>query len=253
MFRLKNFGWKKDRLDRRDNLFRVSKPVMLPPTFSLVESKHMPPVVDQGDLGSCTANAIAGCIDFEHSIQHSDFITPSRLFIYYNERVMEGTVSEDSGAEIRDGIKSVNSSGVCAEKDWPYDPQKFADKPSDSAFVAAELCKALKYQKLVGVHSQIGNALYVNQRPIAFGVVVYESFEDDVVVASGNVPMPGPGEQQIGGHAIMLVGYDDSRQVYTFRNSWGTGYGKAGYGTLPYAYVHDANLASDFWQIQLEN
>lgn len=253
MFRIQRYGWKRDKLDRRDNLFRVAKPVALPPKFSLIDSPHMPPVYDQGDLGSCTANAIGCSVDFSLHAQGKAFISPSRLFIYYNERVLENTTDSDSGAEIRDGIKAVNWLGVCPEKLWPYDVKAFTTKPPAEAFTSALLCKALKYQKIPQSHATLANALAINQRPISFGVVVYDSFEDDAVAVSGNVPLPGHGENQIGGHAIDLVGYDDSRGVYEFRNSWGPDWGIKGYGTLPYAYVHDPQLSSDFWQIQLES
>src|SRR3989440_2703094 len=112
------YGWIPDLPDQRDHLYAAPPPVVsaLPPSSDL--RPHCPPVYDQGQLGSCTANAIGAAIQFDRMKQNlSPNFVPSRLFIYYNERVMEGTVSTDSGAQIRDGIKSVAKQGACPEPD----------------------------------------------------------------------------------------------------------------------------------------
>src|SRR5262249_21513787 len=120
--KIKRYGWVPDFPDHRDHLYAA--PVVnlsaLPAKIDL--RPHCPPVYDQGQLGSCTGNAIAGAIHFDRVKQHKtpDFV-PSRLFIYYNEREMEGTVSSDAGAQIRDGIKSVSERGDCPETQWPYE------------------------------------------------------------------------------------------------------------------------------------
>ena len=136
-----------------------------------------PPVYDQGQLGSCTGNAIAGAIQFDREKQSlkPDFV-PSRLFIYYNERVIEGTVSQDSGAQIRDGIKSVAQQGVPAESDWPYDITKFAQKPPSKAYSDAALDKAVSYKRVVQTLAQLKSCL-ASGYPFVFGFTVYESFE----------------------------------------------------------------------------
>ena len=84
-----------------------------------------------------------------------------------------------------------------------------------------------------------------------FGFTVYESFESQEVAKTGVVPMPAPGEQVVGGHAVLAVGYDDSAQTFMVRNSWGTGWGQAGYFTMPYAYLTTRGLSSDFWTIRI--
>jgi len=175
---------------------------------------------------------------------------PSRLFIYYNERLIEGTVDIDSGAMIRDGIKSVASQGACPESEWPYDIAKFTDKPSAQAYRDAATDRAVSYQSLVQDLNQMRGCL-ASGYPFIFGFTVYESFESPAVAQTGHAPMPGPNERAVGGHAVMAVGYDDASQTFLVRNSWGAGWGMAGYFTMPYTYLIQPGLASDLWTIRI--
>jgi C1A family cysteine protease len=248
--KIARYGWIPDLPDQRDHLYAAPGPVLaqLPPSADL--RPQCPPVFDQGQLGSCTGNAIAGAIEFELLKQQlSDFV-PSRLFIYYNERVIEGTVNSDSGAQIRDGIKSVAQQGVCPETDWPYDIAKFDQQPSASAYQDALMDRAVSYQLVVQNLNQMKGCL-ASGYPFVLGFTVYESFESPDVAKTGHAPMPGAGEQQIGGHAVLAVGYDDSQQWFIVRNSWGAGWGMSGYFTLPYTYLTQSSLAADFWTIRL--
>jgi C1A family cysteine protease len=212
---------------------------------------HCPPVYDQGQLGSCTANAIGGAVQFDREKQKlkPDFV-PSRLFIYYNERVIEHTVSTDSGAQIRDGIKSVAKQGVPPETDWPYDIAKFADKPPAKAYTDGLKDRAVSYSRVARNLNQMKGCL-ASGFPFVLGFTVYDSFESQQVAQTGVMPMPASGESVLGGHAVMAVGYDDSQQRFIVRNSWGTGWGMQGYFTMPYAYLTDSGLSSDFWTIRL--
>lgn len=209
----------------------------------------MPPVYDQGELGSCTANAIGGAYEYDQIKQKeaSPFV-PSRLFIYYNERAIEGDVADDSGAQISDGLKSISTTGVIPETEWPYNVAKFAVKPSAKCYTDAVHHKATGYHAIAQNQTQINQAL-LSGLPVLVGIVVYESFESDQVAATGVVPMPHIGEQQLGGHAVLIVGFDNNKKVYYVRNSWGPNWGMKGYFTLPYAYILNKNLASDFWVI----
>lgn len=249
--RIKRYGWVKDHLDHRDIKLTLGEPVPLPPSSDLRPSTFTPPIYDQGDLGSCTANAIAAGIDFERKKQGESFLFPSRLFIYYNERVIEGDPEQDNGAEIRDGIKSVASQGVCSESEWPYYITQFAVKPPDSCYADGAKFEALKYASVPQDERAIKTVL--QQRPIVFGISAFDSFESDAAIRTGQVPMPGPNDSPIGGHAICLWGYDDSTKTFIFRNSWGASYGQSGYGFLPYDYVLNPQLGSDFWVITLES
>ena len=205
---------------------------------------------DQGQLGSCTANAIAAALEFDQMKEKQQVFMPSRLFIYYNERVMEGTVNEDSGAQIRDGIKSVAQQGDCPETLWPYDITKFAVKPPAQCYQQALKFKALQYQRLSQILNQLKGCL-ASGYPFVFGFTVYSSFESQQVAQTGHAPMPSPPEASVGGHAVMAVGYDDSQNWFIVRNSWGVGWGMQGYFTLPYAYLLEQNLANDFWTIRI--
>jgi C1A family cysteine protease len=221
----------------------------------------MPPVYDQGQLGSCTGNAIAGAMEYERDRQGLSEFTPSRLFVYYNERALEGTVSSDSGAVIRDGIKVVNSDGVCPETLWPYDTGMFAVKPPKRCFVAAETDKAVQYEAIQTL-GDLKDAI-ASDLSVVFGFTVYQSFESQAVAQSGVLPMPKPHEATVGGHAVVAVGYSDSKDQVIVRNSWGASWGDHGYFYMPYQYmtgsdassdsspINGAHLASDFWAIQL--
>jgi C1A family cysteine protease len=247
---VKRYGWVRDLPDQRDHLYAAPVTCLtdLPPSADL--RAQCPPVYDQGQLGSCTANAIGAAIEFDLKKQSLADATPSRLFIYYNERAIEGTVDSDSGAQIRDGIKAVNKQGACPEGMWPYDIAKFAEKPSDDCYAAGLRCRAVSYSRLVQTPGQMKGCLAAGY-PFVFGFAVYESFESKEVAQSGVVPMPKPGERVLGGHAVMAVGYDDEQRNFIVRNSWGSGWGQDGYFLMPYHYLHDPNLASDFWTVRM--
>jgi len=248
--KIRRYGWIPDVPDQRDHLYAAPPEFLeaLPPSTDL--RRRCPAVYNQGQLGSCTAQAIAGAVEFDRLKQKlSDFV-PSRLFIYYNERVIEGTVRSDSGAMIRDGIKSVASEGVCPEPEWPYVIKKFATRPSARAYKDALLDRAISYQSLVQDMNQMKGCL-ASGFPFIFGFTVYQSFESPAVVRSGHAPMPGWSERPIGGHAVMAVGYDDANQWFLCRNSWGASWGMMGYFTLPFSYLIQPGLADDFWTIRL--
>ncbi len=249
--KIAHYGWIVDHLDQRDEISRAQAPAPLPRKVDL--RHNCPPVYDQGQLGSCTANAIAAAVDFERRVQGEPFMTPSRLFIYYNERVIEGDPAQDNGAEIRDGIKSVASQGVCPESVWAYSDKgtRFAMKPNPQCYTDALKFKTLKYQRVVQMENPIKSILALG-KPVVFGFSVFEAFESDAVAKSGIVPMPGTNDAPIGGHAVCAVGYDDSVSRWICRNSWGPDWGQAGYFQMPYAYLLNPQLASDLWVIQAE-
>jgi C1A family cysteine protease len=248
--KIKRYGWIRDLPDHRDVLY--SAPIAqlrdLPAKVDL--RPQCPPVYDQGQLGSCTGNGIAGAFEFDEMKQKQPVFMPSRLFIYYNERVIEGTVGTDSGAQIRDGIKSVVAQGVCDEKLWPYDIAKFTDKPSATCFQDAKKHKVTSYQRLVQNLTQMKGCL-ASGYPFVFGFTVYESFESKEVAKTGKVPIPAASESVLGGHCVMAVGYDDTQSRFIIRNSWGDTWGMEGYCTMPYSYLSQPDLSSDFWTIRL--
>jgi len=247
----RKYGWAPDLPDQRDHLFSAPQPVLakLPPKKDL--RSGCPPVYDQGQLGSCTANAISGAIQFEQKKQKVRIFAPSRLFIYYNERVMEGSVNSDAGAQIRDGVKSVANLGVCPEAEWPYDINKFANKPTPKCYTDAKKCQAVGYQRLDSSNLNQLKGCIASGFPFVFGFTVYDAFESQEVAKTGVLNMPGPKEKVQGGHAVLAVGYNDATQRFTVRNSWGKDWGIKGYFTIPYTYLTTTDLADDFWTIRI--
>jgi len=247
---IKRYGWIPDLPDRRDQLYAAPNVVLQALPTSVDLRAQCPPVYDQGQLGSCTANAIAGALQFDQIKQNlAPMFVPSRLFIYYNERVIEGTVGSDSGAMIRDGITTVADQGACPEELWPYDIDQFGDQPPDNCYQVAAQHQAVQYQAVAQDLDQMKGCLAAGN-PFVFGFTVYQSFESDQVARTGVVPLPGSGERALGGHAVLAVGYDDASTRFVARNSWGAGWGMSGYFTIPYSYLLQPGLSADFWVIQ---
>lgn len=245
------YGWIRDLPDPRDHVAALTykeATAVLPESHSLRDK--MPPVYDQGQLGSCTANAIGACLQYQQlKEKHPEGQNvPSRLFIYYCERDIEGTTQSDSGAQIRDGMKVIGTEGAPAEVDWPYDINKFTVKPPTSAY-----SEALQYTAKYGRVTQSSHSFKASTyfgRPVVFGFTVFESFE--TIGSDGIMPMPDFSREQIlGGHAVVIVGYKniDNNLYFEVRNSWGEGWGDNGYFWMPAAYAVDANLCSDFWHV----
>lgn len=244
------YGWRKDSLDIRDFKYSAPRAVLevLPPSVDL--TMQCPPVLDQGSLGSCTANAIGSAHQFEQMKQdHDKDFVPSRLFIYWNEREMEGSIDSDAGAELRDGMKSVANQGVCHESQWGYDISQFRTKPLEACYTDALNHQVLSYWSVTQTLEQLKGCLAAGY-PFVFGFMVYNSFESTDVTKTGEMSMPKFNESILGGHAVMAVGYDDTTQRFIIRNSWGEDWGKKGYFTMPYEFISNPSLASDFWTIR---
>ena len=239
------YGWKPDVPDTRDFYYGAIRPVLrLPKTVDL--RIHCSAVEYQGNLGSCTAQALAGNLEFLDNKIDGAYTDVSRLFVYYNERVLERTVDSDSGASLRDGIKTLTKTGACAETLWPYVIAKFAVRPPQHCYAESLKHRIVSYHRITGLQEMI--ACLAEGYPFVFGMSVYESFESAAVTRTGKVPIPKKSERMLGGHAVMAVGYNQPKKCLLVRNSWGTDWGQKGYFVLPFAYLE--NLAADFWTIR---
>jgi len=255
------YGWRPQKPDRRDRRYSAKYSTLraLPPAIDLRES--MPPIFDQGALGSCTGNGFATQVQVARHVGGAPLgFTPSRLGIYYEERRREGTIPYDAGAEPRDGIKAIVENGVWPEdrpgapENWPYDIDRFRDKPAAPCYTFGQDAQTLVYSVVEQNECQMKGVLATGL-PIGIGFSVYESFETDEVVRTGIVPMPGSGERVLGGHWVVVVGYDDLGSLgparhWIVRNSWGGVWGKQGYCFMPYEYLLDSDLSSDFWVVE---
>jgi C1A family cysteine protease len=242
------YHWLPDKPDNRDykyTLNSTSQPNIIDLRY------YCSPIEDQGQLGSCTGNAVAGAIELLDK-RAGKPLDVSRLFIYYYERLLEGTVNYDNGAYIRDGIKACYTYGAPLESLWPYDIAKFRTAPSSAATTDALKRKVTLYQRIAD-HAGCLDALS-NRYPVIIGFNVYSSFETTSVARTGIMPYPNTRtERLLGGHAVLLVGYDKARQVYIVRNSWGTGWGDGGYFYMPFQVIQNASMSSDFWIIKAVN
>ena len=245
---------KKDSEDLRDYSYRsiiFKKATDLPKSVDL--RSKMSPVVDQGELGSCTANAIvSGLREYLEIITGQSLVRLSRLFLYYQERKLENTVNEDSGAEIRDGMKVLNQIGVCPESDDPYDIRNFKQAPSAKAVTNAAQYEITEYHRILDLNGL--KAALAEGLPVVFGFKVYESFESATVAKTGQVPAPKKGEQYLGGHAVLAVGYVDQEKSggnVIVRNSWGNTWGDQGYFYMSYTVFK--KLLMDMWTGHVES
>jgi C1A family cysteine protease len=251
----RRYGYKPDVVDQRDfkfeqlNLNQVK--AILPASIDLRATCS--PVEDQGNLGSCTANALAGALEFLEDKDKMPMTRRSRLYIYWNERFLQGSVKSDSGATLREGITSLLTYGSCSETEWPYNIKQFTVKPNAACYIDGKTHVIQSYYRISSM-TDMKTCLAAGY-PFVFGFTVYESFESQQVAQTGIVPMPGAREQVLGGHAVLCVGYNDAQKRFIVRNSWGSAWGQQGYCTIPYSYLTLSNgqinaaLASDFWYI----
>lgn len=242
-----SYGWIPDVPDQRDYPYTqlAAAPPILPSSVDL--RSHCSPIENQGELGSCTSCALVGNLEFLKNFEEQK-INFSKLFLYYNERAIRKAVESDSGASLRDGIKSLVKEGCCKETLWPYHQEDFAKKPDSKAYEDALRYQITKYFRLQTIQEM--KHTLSQGFPFVFGFAVYESFESEEVKKTGKVPLPLKTERFCGGHAVMAVGYKDETQQLIVRNSWGCVWGDHGYFYLPYEYYTNLHLASDFWTVR---
>lgn len=261
----RRYGWRPDVPDHRDHVAAVTAPTTQRPLprACLYLPLKLPAPYDQTTLGSCTGNGIALLAAWRILRQGLPLIAFSRLFIYYCERVIEGTVAQDAGAEIRDGMKALAQYGVPPERLWPYKVKSFATKPPRSVYAEALKHRATGYARVPMTLDAIRSAVALDASPVVFGFSVYESFEGDEIARTGQMVRPLPSERLLGGHCTVIVGYDDDhdngpgcpRGAFLVRNSWGSTWGIndpahpefAGHFWFPYDVFMSPGFADDLW------
>jgi len=250
---MRKYGYIKDKEDARDYKFlaRATPPVV----FNPVDLRPLcPPVMDQGQLGACTAFGTTEMVNFVRKKQKLPNFTPSPLFTYYTTRQIEDTVNLDSGAMVRNALKSAVVYGVVQEEKWQYDISKFTLAPTTEVYAEALKHQTLQYKRindgdLVGMQQCL-----LEGYPFTFGAIVFPSFESTSVAKIGIVPTPAPKEKPLGGHCMLCVGWKKlfGKSYFIVQNSWGKNWGDKGFCYIPFEYIGNKNLVNDFWTIRLE-
>jgi C1A family cysteine protease len=271
----RGMGWIPDYPDFRDyteeteevksvlGLARVLKAKSLPVSIDLRE--WCSPIEDQGTLGSCTAHAGVGVIEYYERKSFGRHMDASRLFLYKVTRNLM-KMKEDTGAYLRTTMGGMVLFGVPPEEYWPYreDEKEFDQEPPAFCYAFAQNYQTVKYfrhdppeTKAEEILRKVKAYLFKGH-PAMFGFTVYSSIEQ--ADKTGRIPFPSPKERIEGGHAVVAIGYDDKMKIKNkygkietsgallIRNSWGNGWGEGGYGWLPYEYVLKG-LAEDFWSV----
>jgi len=241
------FNIKPSRHDERDYIYRSNNKEILRESVDLREWDTI--VESQGNIGSCGANAITNAYELCVNRMYPDYFTHlSRLFVYYNTRAEYGDIQQDEGMFLRDGMKSLKKFGVCTEELWPYDEEKFDDRPTDESYEDAKKRIILKYQKLISTYyiTEVLN----NNKPVVFGMEIYDGFMD-LNERTSTVSFPGRKEKSMGGHAMCMVGYDMEKRLFLAKNSFGSDWGANGYCWIPFDYIRQEGY--DIWTFDIAN
>jgi len=244
-FDIPKYHWVKDKVDTRDHPYQLTNTTQ----SNIVDLRQYCSLIEnQGNLGSCTGNAIAGAIELLHKRQNRT-LDISRLFIYYYERLFIGTVNYDSGAYIRDGIKACYTYGAPTENLWPYNISKFRTVPPKAALLDAAKRKVTSYQRAADFNAVID--AITSGYPVTIGFSVYSSFDSPTVAKTGIMPYPNVNKERLlGGHAVLLVGYNKDNNTFIARNSWGTDWGDKGYFYMPFEVIQNTRMSNDFWVVK---
>ena len=241
------YGWQHDVRDPRDEAYRLPAPAStagLPTSVDLWP--NLPPILDQGPLGSCVWNELRRGFDYCRTMQGLPPVGLSRLMGYYQTRQLEGTLAEDCGCQIRDALKVLNRWGACPEALWPYDVARFAERPPAAAYAANANDRLISYHPVEPTRAAITAALAEGD-PVIFGITVHASFEGDLPARTGVVPLPDANDPVVGAHCLLFTGYTPVTPIAD--NSWGEGWGAGGRCFLPWPYVE--REASSLWRLRL--
>ena len=240
-------GWLPDVPDHRDLPFRLAAPRPAPPTADV--GALVNPAPDQSTIGSCVGNSSSSGLEAFYRRAGKGPVDFSRLFVYWHARLLGGfPTSQDTGCYIRDAMKVLAKYGACFEATWPYDISKYTVQPPPAAIAEAEQHQVLYYYRCADLDA-IRASIGLDGFPVVGGFSVPDSIYSAETTKTGVVRYPAAGNKILGGHAVLFVGYDDTKRLLKFQNSWGTGWGQGGFGYLPYEFMLNG-LADDFWTIR---
>jgi C1A family cysteine protease len=242
------FGWVPALPDARAYAFAPKASIVkaLPASVDLRAS--LPPVWNQGSIGSCVAHGVAiAHIAAQRKNKAAKEIMPARLALYFQGRAVRGWQAQDSGMFISDAMKCVAKLGVADEKLYPYLTTRYLLKPPAAVYANGLLHQSLEYQKIDSSKPDVIKAALAEGLPVVFGSTLYENHGTLV----GNVmPDPDLSTSAIGGHCMALVGYDSGKKQFLVRNSWGKSWGDNGHHWVSEKYICDLSLTDDVWVLK---
>lgn len=249
-------GWKPDDPDYRDLTYGVHLEKLEKYSAPLPAKVDLRPhfdfeVYDQGMTNSCVSQAVCAAVRYNQiRINQATDYNSSRLFVYWNSRSLHSATKHDDGTFIRNAIKSLARWGYCEEeKFWNFKSENVQKCPPKEAYAEAYHHKAVKYFSLNHTKIEELKTCLAASYPFVFGSIIYQPMEE-AAEGNGVVPMPEPYDRPLGGHAMLCVGYDDKKQHFIIRNSWGPNSGDKGYFYMPYEYLTSPNLTDDVWTIR---
>lgn len=243
---LRNLNWRPSRPNQNAKIWQPKRRMVKPPAFIDPLDLNTPLAIwDQGQLGSCTAHGTGFVFAYRIWKTHGIMFMPARLFIYYCERMIEGDVDQDAGAQVSDGLDSLLKYGCPPESEWPYDISQFATEPPQTCWIDGLKEVGLEKNAVQCTVDMIRQSLLADL-PVTLGFTVFASFMNQSVADTGVMPMPKDGEEVEGGHCVAVVAYNDDNKTFTCRNSWGASWGKAGRFTIPYDFLSNC---SDAWNL----
>ena len=243
------YGWLKQEIDERDFKYKVAAPIDMDAHYDLTSG--MPEIWDQGDTNSCTGHGIAAALAYAATRQGEAFTTPSRMFLYYQGRKIEGTTNVDHGAQIRNVIKGAVIYGAPPESEWDFQTLHLTEDAPTSVYTDAAKHRVVQYQSVACAKMDLLTALSEGY-PIVFGFLVTSYFETPEMAKLGFLPSPGDSFQWVGGHCVVICGYNPDKKAFWVRNSWGPTWGIGGYFWMNEDYVLNPKWCHDFWIIQTD-
>jgi C1A family cysteine protease len=245
-------GYNRDKLDPRD--YQYKPPFRFSAPLVPVDLRGINPVIlDQGNLGSCTACAATSLVNFVRKKKMLTPLEPSPLFTYYTTRQIEKTTGDDSGATIRNAIKSTVSYGITLESLHPYIESHLTLKPSQQAYTEALKHQTLTYYRINNSNNALLQKCLSEGYPFIFGFAVYDNFWTDTEKPGARITLPTRKNYFCGGHAVVAEGWEiyKNQVYYIIKNSWGSSWGDKGYFRMPKSYITNTNYSTDFWTIRM--